>query len=346
MSRMRVTGLIFGICLAGRVPAAVPAPDYQFIRQIQLPGATGWDYLSIDARARRLYVTHGDHIDVIDLDLNRLVGSIADTPGAHGFAIAHELTRGYASDGQTSQVSVVDLAKQTTIAHVTTGTGPDAIVFNPRHNEVYTFNGRGNSSTVIDARRNKVAATIVLPGQPEFAVVDPQADRVYANIEDKNLLIAIDGGSHKIVALWQISPGESPSGLAIDTAHHRLFVGCRNHKMLMVDSQNGRVIATVPIGSLVDANEFDPKTMLAFSSNGDGTLTVALEETPDQLNVVQTVKTQLGARTMALDPKTHNIYLVTADRQPPPLAAAAVPAGRPAIVPGSFRVLVYGPAAH
>jgi hypothetical protein len=346
MSRMGITSLIFAICLVGSALGAPPAPNYQFIRQIQVPGETGWDYLSIDAAARRLYVTHGDHIDVIDLDHNTLVGSITETPGVHGFAIAHDLMRGFASDGQTSEVSVVDLSKQTSVAHVTTGTGPDAIVFNPRHNEVYTFNGRGNSSTVIDARRNKVVATLVLPGRPEFAAVDPGADRIYANIEDKNLLIAIDGHSHKIVALWQISPGQSPSGLAIDSTHHRLFVGCRNQKMLMVDSQNGRVIATVPIGALVDANAFDPQTLLAFSSNGDGTLTIAHEDTPDQFSVVQTVKTQPGARTMALDPKTHNVYLVTADRQPPPSDAAAAPAGRPAIVPGSFRVLVYGPAAH
>jgi YVTN family beta-propeller protein len=331
MSMMRMSGLIFGICLVGSALGAPPVPSYQFIRQIQVPGEAGWDYLSIDAAARRLYVTHGDHIDVIDLDHNTLVGSIAETPGVHGFAIAHDLMRGFASDGQTSEVSVIDLSKQTTLAHVTTGTGPDAIVFNPRHNEVYTFNGRGNSSTVIDARRNKVAATIVLPGRPEFAAVDPAADRIYVNIEDKNLLLAIDGRSHKIAALWQISPGQSPSGLAIDSAHHRLFVGCRNQKMLMVDSQNGRVIATVPIGSLVDANGFDP-------------LSVAHEDTPDQLSVVQTVKTQPGARTMALDPKTHNVYLVTADRQPLPPDAAA--AARPALVPGSFRVLVYGPAAH
>jgi YVTN family beta-propeller protein len=345
---MRVSIASITLCAAltlwvVRAAVAAPASNYQFITQFSVPGDSGWDYLSIDAAARRLYVTHGDHIDVIDVDHNRIIGSIANTPGVHGFAIAHDLKRGFSSNGQTSEVSVVDLESLSTVASVKTGTGPDAIVFNPRRNQVYTFNGRGNSSTVIDARANKVVATITLPGKPEFAAVDPQQDRVYANIEDKNLLIAIDGSSHKIVALWQISPCENPSGLTIDTAHHRLFVGCRNQKMLMVDTQNGRVITTVPIGMFVDANSFDPKTQMVFSSNGDGTLTVVHEDSPDKLSVAQTVKTQSGARTMALDPKTHNVYLVTADRQATPADASSTPQGRPALVPGSFRVLVYGP---
>jgi DNA-binding beta-propeller fold protein YncE len=338
----RITGLIVALGLSAAAVAA-PAPNYQFITQINVPGDTGWDYLSIDALARRLYITHGERIDVLDIDHNTLVGTIDETPGVHGFAIAPELKRGFASDGQSSEVSVVELNTLATLKRVTTGTGPDAIVFNPRRNEVYTFNGRGNSSTVIDAVSGKVVSTIVLPGRPEFAAVDPSADRIYANIEDKNLLIAIDAQSHRIVALWQISPGENPSGLAIDTAHHRLFVGCRNQKMLMVDAQNGSVVATVPIGAFVDANAFDPQTQLAFSSNGDGTLTVAHEDAPDRLSVVQSVKTQLGARTMALDPKTHNVYLVTADRAAVPPDAQTGSAARPRMVPGSFRVLVFGP---
>jgi DNA-binding beta-propeller fold protein YncE len=338
----RVVGLTIalGAC-AGALAAPAPPPNYQFITQINLPGDSGWDYLSIDPAARRLYVTHGDKIDVLDIDRNQLVGSISDTPRVHGFAIAHELNRGFASDGQSSEVSVVDLKTLATVKRITTGTGPDAIVYNPHRNEVYTFNGGGNSSTVIDALSNKVVSTIVLPGKPEFAAVDPAADRIYANIEDKNLVIAIDGQSHRIAALWQISPGENPSGLAIDTAHHRLFVGCRNQKMLMVDSQSGAVLAMVPIGRFVDANVFDPQTQLAFSSNGEGTLTIAHEDGAAQLRVLQTVNTQIGARTMALDPKTHNVYLVTAE--PSPAQAAAGPARRPAMVPGSFRVLVYGP---
>jgi YVTN family beta-propeller protein len=322
------------IGLFGTAFAAVGPATYQLIAQIRISGEGGWDYLSIDATARRLYIAHGDRVEVLDIDHNRLLGSIGETPGVHGFALAPELRRGFASDGQTSEVSVVDLDKLTTLARVHTGTGPDAITFNPRHNEVYTFNGHGNSSTVIDAQSNKVVATLALPGRPEFAVVDPSADRIYANIVDSNLLIAIDGHSHRIVALWQLAPCQNPTGLAIDTAHHRLFVGCRNQKMLMVDSRSGAVLAIVPIGREVDATVFDPQTQRVFSSNGDGTLSIAHEDAPDRMSLVETLKTQPGARTMALDTTTHRLYLVTAD---------PASAGQSTAAPGSFRVLVYAP---
>ena len=334
---------------AGPAPPA-PPPRYALIQEIRLAGDGGWDYLSIDPAARRLYVAHGDHIDVLDIDDDTLVGSIADTPGVHGLAIAHELGRGFASDGRASQASIVDLNSLATIARVATGDGPDAIVYESGRNEVYTFNGRGHSATVFDAHSGNVVATIALPGTPEFAVADPAAGRVYENIEDKNLIVAIDVRSHAIAEQWPIAPGESASGMDIDTAHHRLFIGCHNQRMLMLDAGNGHVIASVPIGMGVDANAFDPGTQLAFSSNGEGTVTIAREDTPEKLSVVQTLQTQAGARTMALDPITHNIYLATADRVPaltaPPDqsgAATGPPRGRPAIVPGSFRILVYGP---
>jgi DNA-binding beta-propeller fold protein YncE len=290
--------------------------------------------------ARRLYVAHGDHVDVVDIDHDTVVGSIADTPGVHGVAIAHELGRGFVSDGRASQVSVVDLNSLATIARVATADGPDAVVYESGRNEVYTFNGRGKSATVFDAHSGQVVATIALPGTPEFAVADPAVGRVYEDIEDKSLIVVIDVRSHAIAAQWPIAPGEGPSGMDIDTAHHRLFVGCHNQRMLMVDAGTGHVIASVPIGMGVDANAFDPGTQLAFSANGEGTVTIAHEDTPEKLSVVQTLKTQPGARTIALDPRTHNIYLATADRVPAPTGA---PGGRPAIVPGSFRILVYGP---
>lgn len=320
--------------------AATAAPHYGFITQIDLPGDGAWDYLSIDAAARRLYVTHGDHVDVLDIDHNVLVGSIADTQGVHGVAIAHQLSRGFASDGQASQASIIDLNTLATIARVTTGEGPDAVVYEAGRNEVYTFNGRGHSATVFDAQSGTVVATIALPGRPEFAVADAAAGRVYDNIVDQNLIVAIDVRSHAIVAQWPAAPGDGASSLGIDSVHHRLFVGCHNQQMLMVDAGNGRVIGSVPIGAGVDASAFDPGTQLAFSSTGEGTVTIAHEDSADKLSVVQTLQTQPGARTMALDPSTHNIYLATADRVP---AAAGSPPGRPALVPGSFRILVYGP---
>jgi DNA-binding beta-propeller fold protein YncE len=321
-------------------PSAAAAPHYGFITQIHLAGDGGWDYLSIDAAGRRLYVAHGDHVDVIDIDHNTLVGSIANTQGVHGVAIAHRLGRGYISDGQTAQASIVDLNTLATIARVATGDGPDAIAYDPVHNEVYTFNGRGHSATVFDAQSGNVVATIALPGRPEFAVADAASGRVYDNIEDKNLIVAIDARSHAIVDQWPIAPGEGASGIDIDSAHQRLFVGCHNQRMLMIDASNGRVMASVPIGKGVDANAFDPGTQLAFSATGEGTVTIAHEDSAEQLSVVQTLQTQAGARTMALDPSTHNIYLATADLVPAPPGS---PPGRPAIVPGSFRILVYGP---
>jgi DNA-binding beta-propeller fold protein YncE len=334
---------------AASVPAATP-PHYGFIKEIRLAGDGGWDYLSIDPTARRLYVAHDDHIDVVDIDHDTVVGSIAGTPGVHDIAIAHDLGRGFASDGQASQASIVDLNSLATIARVETAAGPDAIVYEPSRKEVYTFNGRDHSATVFDAQSGNVVATIALPGRPEFAVADPAAGRIYDNIEDKNLIVAIDVRSHAIVDQWPIAPGEGPTGLDIDTAHHRLFVGCHNQRMLMLDAGNGRVIALVPIGMGVDANVFDSGTQLAFSANGEGTVTIAHEDSPEKLSVVQTLQTQTGARTIALDPSTHNIYLATADLVPAPAAspgqsgaAAGPPRGRPAIVPGSFRILVYGP---
>jgi DNA-binding beta-propeller fold protein YncE len=317
-----------------------PVAPYHYIGEIRLTGDGGWDYLSIDAVARRLYVSHGDHVDVVDIDHNTPVGRIEDTPGVHGVAIAHEISRDFVSDGQSSQASIVDLQSLATIARTTTGAGPDAIVYEPTANEVYTFNGRDQSATVFSARTGEVIATIALPGKPEFAVADPAAGRIYDNIEDKNLLVAIDVHSHTVVNQWPIAPGESASGIGIDAAHHRLFVGCHNGRMLMIDAGSGRVVDSVPIGAGVDANSFDPGTQLAFSANGEGTVTIAHEDTPEKLRVVQTLRTQPGARTLALDPSTHNIYLATADRVP----AAGPSAGRPAVVPGSFRILVYGPA--
>jgi DNA-binding beta-propeller fold protein YncE len=321
-------------------PAAPPSPHYGFIKEIRLAGDGGWDYLSIDPAARRLYVAHGDHVDVLDIDNDSLVGSIADTPGVHGVAIAHELGRGFVSDGRSSQASVVDLSSLATIARIATADGPDAIVYEPGHNEVYTFNGRDQSATVFDAHSGRVVSTIALPGRPEYAVADPAARRIYENIEDKNLIVVIDVRTHMIAERWPIAPGEGPTGMDIDSAHHRLFVGCHNQRMLMIDADTGQVIASVPIGMGVDANAFDPGTQLAFSANGEGTVTVAHEDAPQKLSVVQTLRTQPGARTIALDPRTHNIYLATADRVSAPNAA---PGARPAIVPGSFRILVYGP---
>ena len=326
---------------AAAVTAAKDAsPAYHLVKEIPIAGDTGWDYLSIDPQARRLYVTHGTHIVVVDIDTNTVVGDIADTPGVHGFAMAPELGKGFSSNGTESKVSVVDLKSLATLAKIDTEAGPDAIVYEPGHREVYAFNGRAKSVTIISAASGQVVQSLPLPGKPEFPAADPADSRVFVNIEDRNEVVAIDTGTHKIVSEWPIAPGESASGMAFDATHHRLFLGCENHLMLMLDSNSGQVVGSVPIGTGVDANAFDNQLQLAFSSNGEGTVTIAHEAAHDKLVVVQTLHTQPSARTMALDPMTHRIYLAAATLQPTQANAPAT-GHRRATVPGTFKVLVY-----
>jgi DNA-binding beta-propeller fold protein YncE len=318
-------------------------PSYHLITEIAIGGdVASWDYLSEDVVARRLYVSNGTRVVVIDMDDNTVVGEIPDLSGVHGFAVAHDLGRGFASDGRENKVAVVDLNTLEVLARVDTGENPDGILYVPGFDEVYAFNGRGHSATVIAAATGEVVATIPLSGKPEFAVFDPQAGRIYNNIEDQNEIAVIDPVTHEVVATWPIAPGEAASGLAIDLEHHRLFAVCENEMMVMLDSQTGEVVATAPIGSGTDAARFDPQTQLVFSSNGEGTVTIAHEASPSELTVVQTLETASSARTMTLDPTTHRIYLSVADfgEAPPPDASGA--RRRAPMVPGSFRVLVYG----
>ena len=329
--------------IAALAPSVTHADGpYQFLNAIAIGGEGGWDYLSIDAPARRLYVTHAAKIVVIDLDKDTVVGEIADTPGVHGFALAPELGRGFSSNGRENKASLVELPTLKTLAKVDTGENPDAILYEPGQKEVYTFNGRGKSATVFAAKTGQVVATIPLPGKPEFAVADPQANRVYCNIEDLNEVVAIDTQTHTVTAIWPLAPGEEPTGLAIDLAQHRLFVGCHNQQLITLDSTNGKVISSTPIGQGVDTVAFDTVTKLLFSSNGEGTVTVAHEDAPDKLTAVQTLVTERGARTMALDPATHKIYLAAAKFEPQPPAKPGESRKRPAIVSGTFKVLVYG----
>jgi len=333
-----VAGLIVLFTALGISPGK--AASYHFVKEISVGGEGGWDYLTVDPIGRRLYVSHGTKVVVIDIDKDTIAGEISDTPGVHGVAVANDLRRGFSSNGQENKASVVDLKTLQTLSKVETGKNPDGMLYEPGRQEVYMFNGRDASATVIDAKSGKVVATVPLEGKPEFGTADPQAGRVYDNLEDKSELVAIDTKSHQVVNRWPIAPGEEASGMAIDLEHHRLFLGCGNKKMVMVDSTNGKVVADVPIGQGVDANAFDPGTQLAFASCGEGTVTIAHEDSPEKLTVVQTLKTEPRARTMALDPKTHRIYLASAKFE------ALPPEGgqrqRPRVVPGSFKILVYG----
>lgn len=328
--------VVLAFCALVFLCSAGAEEPYRLVKEIPVGGEGGWDYLSVDAAARRLYVTHATKVVVIDLAADKVMGEIDDTPGVHGFALAPSLHRGFASNGREAKVSVVDLETLKTLSKVDTGENPDAILYEPKRNEVYAFNGRGKSVTVFNASSLAVVATIPLAGKPEFAACDPEAGRVYCNLEDKNEVAVIDAGRHEVTASWPIAPGESASGLTLDQEHHRLFIGCHNQLMLMMDSTNGRVLAQAPIGEGVDATAFDPGTQFAFSSCGAGTVTIAHEDSPEKLTVVQTLATEPKARTMALDPATHRIYLASAQFAPPADAKS-----RPQVAPGSLKILVF-----
>lgn len=311
--------------------------NYHLLKEIPVGGDGGWDYLTLDSAGQRLYVSHATKVVVIDLAKDAVAGEITNTPGVHGIAIAPELGCGLVTCGRENKGAVVDLKTLQILSKLDTGANPDGMLYEPGQQEFYTFNGRSGSATVIDAKARKVVATIPLGGKPEFAAVDVKAGRVFNNLEDKSELVAIDTRKHEVVNRWPIAPGEEASGMAFDGKNHRLFLGCGNKMMVMVDSQTGKVLATVPIGDGVDANAFDPGTQLAFASCGDGTVTIARED-GDKLTVVQTLNTEKGARTMTIDPATHKIYLASAKFDAP-----AEGQRRGKMVPGSFKVLVYGP---
>jgi DNA-binding beta-propeller fold protein YncE len=343
---MNAKSLCAGLCLLASCgapaenPSAAP-PEYRAVTEIPVGREGGWDYLAEDVVSRRLYVTHATRVVVIDMDTNEVVGEIPELPGVHGFAVAHDLGLGFASNGRENTIAIVDLNTLEVLGRVDTGDNPDGILFVPGFDEVYAFNGRGHSATVMNARTGEVVATIPLPGKPEFAVFDPEARRIYNNIEDTNEIAVIDAATHELVALWPIAPGEEASGLAIDLANHRLFAVCGNALMVVVDSESGAVVASVPIGDGSDAARFDPGTQLAFSSNGEGTVTVVHEDSPTSFSVVQTLTTQRSARTMTLDPSTHRIYLSAAQYEDQPADSTGAPQ-RPRMVPGTFEVLVFG----
>jgi DNA-binding beta-propeller fold protein YncE len=343
MKCLRAVATLGLLLLAARGVASGAAPEAGLaVRQkVVVGGDGGWDYLIVDADARRLYVTRGTHVQVFDADTIKPVGDIPDTAGVHGVALAPDLGRGFTSNGRANSITIFDPKTLRTIEEVKiAGQNPDAILYDPASKRVFAFDGRSADATVLDAASGKVVATLPLGGKPEFATSD-RAGHVYVNIEDKSELVVIDSGKPAVESHWPLAPCEEPSGMAIDREHKRLFVGCSNRMMAVVDAGSGKVVATVPIGAGVDANGFDPGTGLAFSSNGEGTLTVAREESPGKF-AAGNVATQRGARTMALDEKTHRIFLVTAEFGPPPTPTADQPRPRPPILPGTFTILVVG----
>ena len=292
--------------------AAVAEGGYSVTKKIPIPGQGSFDYLTVDEGARRLYVSHGTQVEVLDIDSLAVVGNIPKTPGVHGVAIAPESGRGFVSNGQASTVTIFDLKTLKPIAEVPTGQKPDAIIYDPATARVFAFNGGGNSVSAIEAASGKVAGTIDLGGGPEFAAADGTG-YVFDNLEDQSQVVKINSRDLKIEQRWSTAPCASPSSMAMDRANRRLFLGCRSKVMAVMNADTGQVITTLPIGEHVDATAFDPATKLIFNSNGEGTITVIHQDNPDQYSLVETVKTAPRAKTMALDPKTHRLFLSTAE---------------------------------
>ena len=330
---------ILSMCLTA-VALAAAGPGYHVAKTYKLGGEGGWDYLTADANARRLYISRGTHVIVLDLDSGKTIGDIADTQGVHGIALAPDLGRGFTSNGREGTVTIFDLQSLKPIGEkVKVGENPDAILYDPATKRVFTFNGRSQDSTAIDAVSGKVLGTIKLDGKPEFAASDAKGT-VFVNIEDKSELTVIDPKTLAVKTKWPLAPCTEPSGLAIDRKNRRLFAGCDNKMMAVVDADSGKVLATPAIGEGVDATAYDDEAGLAFASCGEGLVTVVKQESPDKYSVAENAKTERGARTMALDTKTHDVFTVTAQFGPRPAATADNPHPRPPILPDTFVVLV------
>lgn len=339
-----LTGALALLAALLALPAGA-APNYHVVRTLAIGGDGGWDYILDDSSDHRLYITRGTHVMVLDTRSGKVIGDIPNLSGIHGVAVDHKSGRGFVSNGGSASVTIFDLKTLKAIGSVPVDQGPDCITFDPTTERVFTFNGRAGTSTAIDAKTGTVLATIPLPGRPEFAMPDGMG-HVYDNIEDKSEVVEIDAQSLKIVNTWPIAPGDGPSGLAVDGKDRRVFSVCDNQTLTVLDADTGKLVAALPIGSGPDSCRYDPGTNLVFSPNGrDGTLTVYHQDTPDKYTLVGTVPTQAGARTMALDTRTHHVFVVTAKFLPPPPGAPTTGPGRwrRQIVPGSFVVIELAP---
>lgn len=324
---------------SGPILAATPG-DYHLLARVTLGGDGFWDYLAIDPQARRLYISRWSHVMVVDADNYHVIGDIPGIQGVHGIAIAPKFGRGFITEDEANRITIFDLGTLKKTATAKTGSSPDGIIYDASSKRVFVFSKDGKV-TAVNAATGEVVGSAGLGGSPEFAASDGRG-HIYNNLEDKSEVVQIDARTLRILNRWPLAPGESPSGMAIDTVHHRLFVGCRNRKLVVMNSDTGKVVTTLPIGGGVDANRFDPATDLVFSSNGDGTLTVVHEDSANRYSVIANVPTKRGARTMELDPETHRVYLVTAQLGPQPTQ----PDTPPPMVPGTFELLVFGPTSN
>src|SRR5580692_270280 len=337
------TGLgLFATLVAGTFAAAAPATsDMQVLQRWKLGGAGGWDYLTLDAAGKHLFLSRATHVDIVDTASGQVIGTVPNTQGVHGIALAEDSKRGYTSNGKADSVTMFDSESLAVIREVKIAAhNPDAILYEPVGKHVFTFNGKSKDVTVLDASSLEVVATLAVPDKPEFAVDDGNG-HIFVNIESETgQMTVIDSRKLSVLRTFPLPGCASPSGLAIDRAHHRLFSVCDGKTMAITDADSGKQVARVPVGEGPDAAAFDSKRGLVFSSNGEGTLTVVRQESADRYSVQATVPTQRGARSMALDPTSGKVYAVTSDFGPPPAPTAEQPHPRPALVPDTFTVLV------
>jgi DNA-binding beta-propeller fold protein YncE len=326
---MKTSYLLLALLLAAFLMAASPEGGYKIIKRIPVPGDGGWDYLTVDPQARRLYVSHGTEVNVLNVDTGEVVGKIPDTKGVHGIVIPPGSDRGYTTNGQANTSTMFDVKTLKVLGEVKTGKKPDAVLYDPATKRVFTFNGDGESATAIDAATGEVAGTVELGGGPEAGVADGKGS-VFVNLEAKAEVVKFDSRKLAVLAHWPLAPCKTPTGMALDRKNGRLFVGCRSKVMAVVDTESGKVITTLPIGGGVDGTVFERSSGNIFNSNGDGTVTVIHQDSPDNYTVVETVQTQPGAKTIALDSKTHQLYLSVAERE------------AKTIKPGTFTILVLG----
>jgi len=314
--------------------------NYKVSKKIAVAGDDGWDYLAVDDVNQHLFVSHGNVVNVIDIKSQETLATITDTKGVHGIAIANDLNKAFITDGKENAVTIVDLKTFELIEKVIIeGQKPDAVLYDKFSQKVFTYNAKSKDATVLDAISNKIVKTIPFGGKPEFSVTNTKG-LIYVNIEDKNEIKTIDANTLEVIATWSISPGDEPSGLAIDLQTNRLFSVCGNNLMVVVDASNGKIIKTLPIGDGCDGVAFDADKKLAFSSNGIGTVTVVKENSESDFSVLQTVTTQKGARTITLNKTTHQLYLSTAEYGAKPEPNSENPKPRPGLIPNSFKILV------
>ncbi len=329
------------VFVAGMPVHSLAQAPYHLLKSYPLDEDGGWDYLFFDKGSHRVFISCATHVDVFDVKAEKVVGEIDHTEGVHGIALAPEFNHGYTSNGKTNTVLMFNMTTLDTLKRIRVGQKPDAIIYEPFTKTIMVCNGESKSVSLLDAEVGNVLATIPLGGAPEYIVTDGEG-HAFVNLEDRSELVGINLKTYLPYRRIKLTPGEGPTGLAIDVKNHRLFAGCRNQKMIIINYDNGKVIGSLPIGKGVDAVVFDPDKKVAVSSNGEGSLTVVGEVTPDSFAIVQTIPTQAGARTETIDPGTHNLYLVTADFGPAPEATKENPNPRPAIIANSVRLLKYG----